>query len=71
MNTTMKPERTQRGAILVTCLLILLILTVIGITAMQVTRMQERMAGNSRDTSLAFRARKPRCAMPSCSSSTT
>jgi type IV pilus assembly protein PilX len=47
-------QRTQRGAILVTSLLILLILTVIGITAMQVTRMQERMAGNSRDTSLAF-----------------
>jgi type IV pilus assembly protein PilX len=50
----MKLEHTQRGAILVTSLLILLILTVIGITAMQVTRMQERMAGNSRDTSLAF-----------------
>ena len=54
MRPPMKPQRTQRGAILVTSLLILLILTVIGITAMQVTRMQERMAGNSRDTSLAF-----------------
>ena len=54
MKTSMTSRHSQRGAILVTSLLILLILTVIGITAMQVTRMQERMAGNSRDTSLAF-----------------
>lgn len=47
---------TQKGAVLVTSLLILLVLTVIGITAMQVTRMQERMAGNTRDVSLGFQA---------------
>ncbi len=46
--------RAQTGAALVTSLLILLVLTVIGITAMQVTRMQERMAGNSRDLNMAF-----------------
>jgi type IV pilus assembly protein PilX len=44
----------QRGTALVTSLLLLLILTVVGITAMQVTRMQERMAGNTRDLNLAF-----------------
>jgi type IV pilus assembly protein PilX len=44
----------QRGAILVTSLLLLLVLTIIGITAMQMTRMQERMAGNTRDMNLAF-----------------
>lgn len=49
-------RETERGAVLVTSLLILLVLTVIGITAMQVTRMQERMAGNTRDVSLGFQA---------------
>lgn len=44
----------ERGAILVTSMLLLLILTIIGITAMQMTRMQERMAGNTRDLNLAF-----------------
>lgn len=46
--------RSQTGAALVTSLLILLVLTVIGITAMQMTRMQERMAGNTRDLNMAF-----------------
>jgi type IV pilus assembly protein PilX len=44
----------QRGAILVTSLLLLLVLTIIGVTTMQMTRMQERMAGNTRDLNLAF-----------------
>jgi type IV pilus assembly protein PilX len=46
--------RSQTGAALVTSLMILLVLTIIGITAMQMTRMQERMAGNSRDLNMAF-----------------
>jgi type IV pilus assembly protein PilX len=50
----MSNRKTQRGAILVTSLLILIVLTIVGVTAMQMTRMQERMAGNSRDISLAF-----------------
>ena len=48
------PITHQRGAILVTSMLLLLVLTIIGITAMQMTRMQERMAGNTRDLNLAF-----------------
>lgn len=44
----------QRGAALVVALLMLLVMTVLGIAAMQVTRMEERMAGNSRDVNLAF-----------------
>jgi type IV pilus assembly protein PilX len=44
----------QRGAALVVALIMLLVMTVLGITAMQVTRMEERMAGNSRDINLAF-----------------
>lgn len=47
---------TQRGAILVTSMLLLLVLTIIGVTVMQMSRMQERMAGNTRDVNLAFQA---------------
>jgi len=46
--------RRERGAALVTSLLLLLVLTIIGVTAMQMTRMEERMAGNTRDLNLAF-----------------
>jgi len=44
----------QRGAVLVTSMLMLLVLTIIGVTVMQMSRMQERMAGNTRDMNLAF-----------------
>jgi type IV pilus assembly protein PilX len=44
----------QRGAALVTSLVLLLVLTIIGVSAMQMTRMQERMAGNTRDINLAL-----------------
>ena len=44
----------QRGAILVTSLLLLLILTVLGVATMRMTNMQERMAGNTRDVNLAL-----------------
>jgi type IV pilus assembly protein PilX len=50
----MSTHHHQRGTALVTSLLLLLILTVVGVTAMQVTRMQERMAGNTRDLNMAF-----------------
>lgn len=46
----------QRGAVLVTAMLLLMVLTIIGVTVMQMSRMQERMAGNSRDVNLAFQA---------------
>jgi type IV pilus assembly protein PilX len=51
-----RPAAQQRGAILVTSMLLLLVLTIIGVTVMQMSRMQERMAGNSRDVNLAFQA---------------
>jgi type IV pilus assembly protein PilX len=44
----------ERGAILVTSLLLLLVVTIIGLSVMQMTRMQERMSGNSSDANLAF-----------------
>ncbi len=46
----------QQGAVLVVSLLLLLVLTVLALTASQSTRLQERMAGNARDTDLAFQA---------------
>lgn len=49
-------SQTQSGAALVTSLLLLVVLTVLGITTMQMTRMQERMAGNTRDIAVAFQA---------------
>lgn len=54
MKTNMNLRNAQRGAILVTSLLLLLVVTIIGVSVMQMTRMQERMAGNSRDLNLAF-----------------
>lgn len=44
----------QQGAVLVVGLVFLVLLTLIGITTMQVSTMQERMAGNARDHDLAF-----------------
>lgn len=44
----------QRGAILVTSLLLLIVLTVLGVAMMRMTNMQERMAGNTRDVNLAL-----------------
>lgn len=44
----------QRGAILVTSMLLLLVLTVLGVAMMRMTNLQERMAGNTRDMTLAL-----------------
>lgn len=49
-------EARERGASLVVALIFLIILTILGLTAMRVATMEERMSGNSRDRSLAFQA---------------
>ena len=46
--------KKQRGAVLFISLIMLLLLTLIGITAMQVTLLQERMAGGFRIQHQAF-----------------
>lgn len=46
----------QQGAVLVVSLIILLLLTIIGVTAMRTVTMEERMAGNLRDRNLANQA---------------
>lgn len=47
---------SQQGAALIVSLLILLILTLLGISSTQGTIQQERMASNTRDRSIAFQA---------------
>ena len=56
MSRNLYQLQRQNGAALVTSLLLLVVLTVLGITTMQMTRMQERMAGNARDIAVAFQA---------------
>jgi type IV pilus assembly protein PilX len=53
-NAIRHSPRSQRGAILVASLLLLLVLTVLGVAMMRMNGMQERMAGNTRDMGLAF-----------------
>lgn len=51
-----KLAAAERGAALIVGLVFLLVMTLIGVTAMQSTTLQERMAGNTRDRHLAFQA---------------
>lgn len=52
----LKPVHQQRGVVLVTGLIFLVILTLLGTTALQGTVLEERMAGNLRDETLALQA---------------
>ncbi len=46
----------QRGAVLIVSLLMLLVLTLLGMTALQTARLDEQMTGNARDRLLALQA---------------
>lgn len=46
----------QRGAALITALIFLIILTLLGLTAMQTSSLEERMSGSARNRSLAIQA---------------
>jgi len=46
----------QTGSALIVSLSILLVLTILGVSAMRTTSLQEKMAGNARDTDVAFQA---------------
>lgn len=46
--------RSQRGAVLYVALMMLVLLALIGITALQVTGLQERMTSSYRSTNMAF-----------------
>lgn len=48
--------KPQSGMVLVISLIILMLLTLIGITGLQTTGLEEKMAGNMRDRNVAFQA---------------
>lgn len=52
----MNTDKRQAGAVLIVSLIMLLLMTIIGVTAMQTTVLEEKMAGNTRDLTLAFEA---------------
>ncbi|MCG8383892.1 MAG: PilX N-terminal domain-containing pilus assembly protein [Gammaproteobacteria bacterium] len=49
-------QQAEKGAVLVISLIMLVVLTLLGITAMQSTTLEEKMAGNLKDRNLAFQA---------------
>ena len=48
--------QSQKGAALITSLLILIIMLLIGVSAIRTTTMEEKMAGNMRDKDISFQA---------------
>jgi type IV pilus assembly protein PilX len=47
-------KHAQKGAVLIVALLFLVVLTMLGVTAMTGTTFEERMAGNARDAAVAI-----------------
>jgi len=52
----MPARKPQQGAALITSLIILLVLTVLGVSAMSTSSLEELMAGNLRDQVVSFQA---------------
>jgi Tfp pilus assembly protein PilX len=55
-STPVRVARPSRGAVLVTSLIILTIMTIIGVNAMRAIVLEERMAGNLKEQAGAFQA---------------
>ncbi len=53
---TLRNVRTQAGVTLVVSLIILVVLTLLGVTSMESTRTEVAMAGNLRESNLTFEA---------------
>ena len=49
-------KNSQQGAVLIVSLLILLIMTIMGVSAMQSSTLEEKMASNERDRNVAFQS---------------
>ncbi len=49
-------EYSQRGSVLIVSLIFLLLLTIVGVSSMNMTNLEERMASNFRDHDMAFQA---------------
>ena len=52
----MLTRNKEEGVVLFMCMVMLLLLTVLGISSVQTTTLQQRMARNAGDTNLAFQA---------------
>jgi len=48
--------KKQKGSVLILSLLMLVVLTIIGVSSMSTSSLQEKMAGNFRDREIAFQA---------------
>jgi type IV pilus assembly protein PilX len=55
MNRTGLPVR-QKGVVLVVALIMLLLMTILGVSSMQTTTLEEKMSGAIRDKQIAFQA---------------
>lgn len=53
---TIIQHKQQRGVVLIISLIILLLMTIIGISSIKMTTLEERMAGNLRDQNLSFQS---------------
>lgn len=53
---TATPGKSQAGAALITALVLLVILTMLGLSSMSTNTMEERMAANSQEMNRAFQA---------------
>jgi len=56
MMKSFKNIKNQNGAVLITALIMLVILTMLGLSSMTTTIMEERMAANSQEINRAFQA---------------
>lgn len=56
MITTPTTKQTQQGTVLIVALLMLVVMTILGVSSMSTTSLEEKMAGNFRDRQIAFNA---------------
>jgi len=56
ISTSPSPTRRQQGFVLTMALVFLVLLTIIGVTALSTTTLEEKMAGNMKDRNLAFQS---------------
>lgn len=56
INKTFKVDAKQKGAVLITGVIILIVITMLAIAAMRSATLEERMAGNARNRQLALQA---------------
>jgi len=67
MNTSafasQRPPARQEGIVLVVGLVFLLVLTIIGVTSLRTTTLEQRMAGNMQQRTVAFQDAETRIAM--------